>query len=638
MKKSTVIMVTALFLLAVYTCEARSGGPVLEGFPWPDPANGTICEVPTVLGKIEIDGSLAEKGWAAAAVIDEFYRAEDAGHSRAGARASVLFDGRNLVISLDLPELTSGDTLEKSFLSDEYNLVRSGGPRVSISLDPTHGHGVYYQFVVGPEGQRQDLRVSDESWSSDWSAAAGSAGGRWQAEISVPVSEISEAPRGGDIWGFNIALYGLEGEGALSSTPIRLDLVDAGRFGHILFKGDLSAGSLAGIKSSLPRMHSEQKQEKLAANQAMCGPEMEKIPGELEGLAPGRQLTLAGGMKITCLGLDNQQVVRSGYPFFYEKYENSDLQRLRKLYSLDEVIAPGRNEFEKILLLNEWLVEHVPFGRPAPIAPQALHVLEHGLTGQTFFCTYLSFALMQMYTSLGWTARKITSVGHGTLDLWSNYWRKWIQIDPSRNSYFRLRGTAVPLNSNEIRRQYWRNGGVDMEMVFGTEQRVEGVTLQKRDKDGLLRYRQDGYGWVAYKTRNNFFEVPYAYRNFLYLMIEDEYNRGKKWIHMYSGKPDQRQLFSLQTDREGDIFWTLNQAFIHLYDNSSNGEKELKVQLETVTPNFESFEISIDNGQWRQSGPVFTWALHPGQNLLNARSINMWGMQGREHKVVLLVE
>ncbi len=95
-----------------------------------------------------------------------------------------------------------------------------------------------------------------------------------------------------------------------------------------------------------------------------------------------------------------------------------------------------------------------------------------------------------------------------------------------------------------------------------------------------------------------------------------------------------RYLFSIVTDRVGDIFWTLNQAGIHLYDQ---GGKALKVELETVTPNFQRFEIATDENIWRETGPVFVWELHQGQNTLRARSVNKWGLPGMEHKVVLAV-
>ena len=286
------------------------------------------------------------------------------------------------------------------------------------------------------------------------------------------------------------------------------------------------------------------------------------------------------------------------------------------------------------LLIKDLQLDNIkPFGSPPPMRPQALQVLYYGLNGQAFYCTYKSFTLMQMYCSLGFTARKMTSVGHGTLDVWSNYWRKWMQIDPSRNSYFRLAGTAVPLNSNEIRREFYRNGGVDMEMVFGTEQRAESVTLERRDRDGAYQYRQDGYAWVAYKSRNNFFEIPFAYWNYDYLIVEDEYNENLSWEH--NGKTDVREVLGTRTRRVEDVFWTLNQAHIHLYDQ---GSSELKVQLETHTPNFESFEVSIDNGEWKSSEPILSWELHEGQNFLKARSVNQFGVCGPEHKIVLKVD
>ncbi|MBN2290308.1 MAG: hypothetical protein JXQ83_13320 [Candidatus Glassbacteria bacterium] len=632
MNRLLLITFPALLLVAGLCCKGEQGRPRLEGFPWPDPAAGIVLEVPRVDEMPLFDGDLDEPAWENAGVIKKLFRAEDTGVSPAAAAVGVLYDGAGLMFSLDLPGADAAENPGQCYLSGEHDLT--GGPHVRICLDPPHRHGVYYQFIIDPAGRRQDMRVFDESWSADWTAAVVSEGGRLKAEVFIPVAGIFGAPEDGEVWGFNVALFGIGEGGDLSSTPILLDLADAERFGHLLFRGGLDAESIARIRADLPEVHRQQKQARLADIRKMCGPEPVELPGKLYGLAPGREYPLQDGLKITCLGLDNPRIVRSRYPFFYEKYENPDLQRLRERFRLDEIIAPGRNEFEQMLLLNEWLAENVPFGRPALIRPQAFYVLEHGLAGQTFNCTYLSFTLAQLYTSLGWTARKMTSAGHGTLDVWSNYWRKWVQIDPSRNSYFRVRGKAVPLNSNEIRREFWRNQGVDMEMVFGTGQRAEKVTLERRERDGLYRYRQDGYAWVAYKNRNNFLEVPYAYRNFIYLMVEDEYDRGKKWLRE-DGRVDERYLFSILTDRPGDIFWTLNQAFIHLYEDSG---RRLKVQLETVAPNFLTFEVAFDHGEWRETGPVFSWELHPGQNFLQARARNKFGRPGPEHKVVLAAE
>jgi len=593
---------------------------LMVNWSWPeDTASTIIYEVPQLDEAFEMDGRLTEPGWSRACVIEQFYLPEGESPAKLDARVLAFFDGKSLVLGFDLPAMQSDKEAKKCFLSDEYDLRRL--PNVTITLDPEHQHGTYYKFLIDQDGRRQDLRVDDESWITEWTASTVQEESRLTAEVRIPADNISGEPLEGLFWGFNVSFTATAGGEIFHSTPMDLKTMDAENFGHLLFTGALTGKKIRDLKSSLPDIHASNLDQKLAANQAMCGPMPEKIPGEIENLETGGELSLKDGTRITCLGMDNPPVIRSDFPFFYEKYEHPDLHQLRNQYSLPEIITPGKNDFEQILLLNEWLVEHVPFGSPPTIMPQAQYVLQYGLNGQTFYCTFLSFTLMQMYSSLGFTARKITSVGHGTLDVWSNYWSKWMQIDPSRNSYFRVKGTAVPLNSNEIRREFHRNGGIDMEMVFGTEQRAERVTLERRDRDGALQYRQEGYEWVAYKSRNNFFEVPFTWWNFDYLIVEDEYNENKTWRHR--GETDVRDRVGTRTSRIGDVFWTLNQAHIHLYDE---GTSTLKVQLETHTPNFERFEVSVDDGDWQVSEPILTWELHDGQNRLKARSVNKFGV------------
>lgn len=591
----------------------------------------TVFDVPFVSENINVDGLIKEKIWTLATPINKFYNSVDARPAKTDANIGMLFNNENLIFSIKTPKIKYDGQLKKCFLSDEFDLRLV--PNISIYLEPGHNHGVYYRFIIDFKGDKQDLCVDDESWGMEWSAAINESDGYFTAEIKIPVEKLHATVMEGDIWGFNVTLNGINGKESASATPVKIRLADANNFGHLLFKGNLNSSELAGIKKSLPETHHKQYKDKLAANTAMCGPQFTEIKTKLDGLSVGKELTLKSGTKIMCIGLDNNDVVRSDYPFFYEKFENEQLQRLRKQYNLEDIIAPGKNDFEKLLLLNEWLYTHVKFGSPPPMRPNALQVLYYGLNGQTFYCTYLSFTLMQMYTSLGYTARKLTSEGHGTLDVWSDYWGKWIQIDPSRHSYYRLKQTGIPLNSNEIRREYWKNGGVDMEMVFGTEQRAEQVTLETREKDGLMRYRPDSYAWIAYKSRNNFFEVPFAYWNYDYLIVEDEFNKDEKW--MSGDDIDVREVLGTRTNRVGDIFWTLNQAHIHLYDEGSN---TLKVQLETVTPNFETFEYAVDKGEWKKAEAIFNWELHKGQNFLYARSVNKFGIKGHEHKIVLRVE
>lgn len=101
--------------------------------------------------------------------------------------------------------------------------------------------------------------------------------------------------------------------------------------------------------------------------------------------------------------------------------------------------------------------------------------------------------------------------------------------------------------------------------------------------------------------------MPFAYWNYDYLIVEDEYNADKSWTNR--NKTDMREILGTRTNRIGDVFRTLNHAHIHLYDEGSN---QLTVQLETVTPNFETFEYAVDQSDWIKSGAIFKWELHSG--------------------------
>lgn len=99
--------------------------------------------------------------------------------------------------------------------------------------------------------------------------------------------------------------------------------------------------------------------------------------------------------------------------------------------------------------------------------------------------------------------------------------------------------------------------------------------------------------------KRQLFEVPFAYWNFDYLIAEDEFNTNKTWTA--GNKTDPRETLGTRTKQIDDIFWILNQAYIHLYENE---ESNLLVQLETVTPNFKTFEYSVVEGEWNKTEPV----------------------------------
>ena len=85
--------------------------------------------------------------------------------------------------------------------------------------------------------------------------------------------------------------------------------------------------------------------------------------------------------------------------------------------------------------------------------------------------------------------------------------------------------------------------------------------------------------------------------------------------------------YSLQTNRPGDFYWTVNRTRIFLQLEEAGA---LRVDLESVTPNFSHYLVQIDGGPWASRESPFTWALCPGENALRVKGVNAFGRTGRE--------
>ena len=113
----------SVFVLLTVLLSAGTAGDVqLQVFPWPEPTNEIVTVVPTISEKADIDGELNEDCWKEAGVINKFHRAKDAKEVSIEATVKVFYDGSNLVFGIDLPKVKTDESLEKCFLSEEYNL------------------------------------------------------------------------------------------------------------------------------------------------------------------------------------------------------------------------------------------------------------------------------------------------------------------------------------------------------------------------------------------------------------------------------------------------------------------------------------------------------------------------------------
>src|SRR5688572_23623099 len=126
----------------------------------------------------------------------------------------------------------------------------------------------------------------------------------------------------------------------------------------------------------------------------------------------------------TVTKIDALPYVESEYTkrFRFESMDNPKLAELRKKYQLDEVVAAGKDEFEKQILLLDW-VNHSfkKFGRPSTEARGAIKILEAVDEGHTFFCAHYTDVFVSAAASMGWVDRAMAlrrpdNIGSGSTE------------------------------------------------------------------------------------------------------------------------------------------------------------------------------------------------------------------------------
>jgi len=187
-------------------------------------------------------------------------------------------------------------------------------------------------------------------------------------------------------------------------------------------------------------------------------------------VTPAEAVFDLNGRKATVKTITTSPTVESDYAkrFKFDAATNPKLKQLREQYKLDEVIAPGKDEFEKQILLMDWVHHRFKkFGRPSTDARGVLDVLKAIDEGHRFFCTQYGQVMISCAASLGWVDRGLAlrrhkgvnkiggSTEHTTTEIWSNQHSKWIMLDPTSNMY--LEKDGVPLNAWEIRQDWFHN-------------------------------------------------------------------------------------------------------------------------------------------------------------------------------------
>jgi hypothetical protein len=360
-----------------------------------------------------------------------------------------------------------------------------------------------------------------------------------------------------------------------------------------------------------------------------CGPLSLAKPVEV--LQPSTTIVL-NSHTATLTKLNQLPFVESDYTkrFKFDSASNPKLKELRERFKLDDVVAHGKDEFDRQLLLMDWTHQQFKkFGKPSTNAKGALEILKAIGEGHSFFCAQYAEVLVSTAASLGWVDRPLAlrrhqgvnkaggSTEHSVTEIWSNQYRKWVMLDPTSNMYLEMDG--VPLNAYEIRQEWFYHDGKDLVFVVGKERRTYRkadlpIVLGHFDGFGDLTVEPDEldkYGFTAFIPNTNLMDAGYDYGAMF--IVQDALCDGTQW-----------HVRTVPANPATDPYFPIGQTSVSL----TVEDGKLRVALKTLTPNFERYEIRNDRGGWQTSSDKFEWIVHPGANLLEARTVNAFGVSG----------
>jgi hypothetical protein len=338
-----------------------------------------------------------------------------------------------------------------------------------------------------------------------------------------------------------------------------------------------------------------------------------------------------GGRKVVVKKLDALPYVESEYTkrFTFDSADNVKLGELREKYRLAEIVAPGKDEFDRQILLLDWTHRQFKkFGRPSANPRGALEILKNVEEGHTFFCAQYGSTFVSAAASLGWVDRALAlrrhkdypgsgSSEHTSTEIWSNQHRKWIMVDPTANMVVEKDG--VPLNAYEIRTEWFTREGKDLVFSIGKERKKHRkadlpIFLGRFAGFGDLTVpanEMEKYGFTAYIPNTNLMDAGPDYGKMF--LVKDELCAGTKWHER-----------TVPANPAVDLYFPIGQAAVSLKADGG----AIKVRFRTLTPNFREYQVRVDGGSWASCGEEFVWTLRPGPNRLEAKTVNRFGVEG----------
>ncbi|MBL7735266.1 MAG: transglutaminase domain-containing protein [Chitinophagaceae bacterium] len=333
----------------------------------------------------------------------------------------------------------------------------------------------------------------------------------------------------------------------------------------------------------------------------------------------------------------------SSFRMSYENASDKTLKLIRDRLKIDSLIKDAHGDFEKINRIRHFVSGLWRHTYPMPEYPEwnALKVLDRNeRLGAGGMCIQFSVVFMQALQSLGYNVRHINIFTHESVEVYVDELGAWVHVDPwsFSDSYEFNASTGKPLGVLEQHQWFLKELGFSAANPIDWTNPMPWTAWSPKESKNLDRFSAPiGFstftdyvnnpdrppfnhrlaGFIRFIPRNDFLSRPYP-RPLTQGVAIWPWNG---YINWYDSATPRRLEYALHTDRPADFYPTLNRVeYSATYDTI---EGQINIHMITVTPNFETFEINIDEQGWQPSPDKFTWRLRPAaRNTLRMRIRN----------------
>jgi hypothetical protein len=332
---------------------------------------------------------------------------------------------------------------------------------------------------------------------------------------------------------------------------------------------------------------------------------------------------------------------KTPYSFSYTDFNNPHLKKLRDSYQLDKLVQNKTNDLDKVIALSNWIHENLKKGvsimKVVKYAFDAQKLLDYRFESN-YQCNQFSYIFMNCSLAIGITSRfnyvfpaRLTKeelekyhsqpkqilklikkraakfsrlLSHCINEVWLNEYGKWAMIDTFYNQYF-VDQNNVPLSVQELR-QRLINWDIDNIFLMRGTQREKIPVSSKNGRGEIIWY----------------YNLYYIMGNDFYRFNDSTITPGVRWSPQEANWSDEsihHRSSDLLLSKKEEIDWDLNKVKILF------GKREAKcvpILLDTVTPDFDYCEITVEGKAQKNTTNEFKWCLKEGINTLKVTSVN----------------